>query len=51
LSRLPAFEFKAVIADPRFSKLVDVARGQLEARSRPKELRSREIANMINGKI
>jgi hypothetical protein len=51
LSRLRPGEYKAVIADPRFSKLVDLARGKLEARPRPKELRSREIANMINGKI
>jgi hypothetical protein len=49
LSRLPPFEYSAVRGDPRFLKLVELARVKLEARPRPKELRSREIANMING--
>jgi hypothetical protein len=47
LSRLLPSEYGAVRADPRFSKLVELARGKLEAR--PKEMEGRHIANMLNG--
>jgi hypothetical protein len=47
LSRLLPSEYGAVRADPRFLKLVDLARGKLEAR--PKEMGGRHIANMLNG--
>jgi hypothetical protein len=36
-----------VAADGRFLQLVGVAKGKLEAR--PRELRSQELANMLNG--
>ena len=47
MSRLPPSEYGAVRADPRFSKLVELARGKLEAR--PKEMQGRHVANMLNG--
>jgi hypothetical protein len=47
LSRLLPSEYRVVRADPRFSKLVELARGKLEAR--PKEMEGRHIANILNG--
>jgi hypothetical protein len=47
LSRLTSSEYGAGGADPRSSKLVELARGKLEAR--PKEIRGPAIANMLTG--
>jgi hypothetical protein len=40
-------EHRVVKADGRFLQLVGIAKGKLEAR--PRELRSQELANMLNG--
>jgi hypothetical protein len=40
-------EHRVVKADGRFLQLVGVAKGKLEVR--PRELRSQEVANMLNG--
>jgi hypothetical protein len=47
LSRLPFREHRAIRADPRFLELVGMAQVKLE--TRPKELASRELANILNG--
>jgi hypothetical protein len=40
-------EHRVVKADGRFLQLVGMAKGKLEAR--PRELRSQELANTLNG--
>jgi hypothetical protein len=47
LSKFAGAEHRAVGADPRFLQLLDLA--ALMLKSRPKELGTQEIANMLNG--
>jgi hypothetical protein len=49
LSWLPEAEHRAIKVDRRFLQLVGLT--ALKLKSRPKELRDREIANILNGMV